>query len=143
MHLGVASTRLFGSRTYGIGIAWRLHNALGWKAHRNCCADADLTFDEGLGKRQTKAGSFIIAVEIAVDLAERGQRLGDVFESNADTRVSDLEDIATIPAEPMPRCAHCSNSADHHRKNNPTNFASKTNYLFNPDFPEQITVTEI
>jgi hypothetical protein len=37
----VTSTRLSGSRTYGFGIAWRLHNALGWKAHGDGGAEVD------------------------------------------------------------------------------------------------------
>ena len=55
---------------------------------------------EGLGQRQAEPGALVFAVEVAVQLGERRQRLGYVGEGNANTRIDDLEDIATVHVAP-------------------------------------------
>ncbi len=79
MHLGLASARLLVSCTYGFGVVRRTYDALRWKAHGDRGADANLAlhvegtavqFDKGFDQRQAKAGPFIFAVEVAVDLLE-------------------------------------------------------------------------
>ena len=85
MHLGVASTRLSVSCTYGLYVARRRHNALCWKAHGDRSADADVALqiertavhlDQRLCQRQAETGVVVAAVELAVDLAELGQAFG-------------------------------------------------------------------
>ena len=79
MHLGVVSARLLVSCTYGFGVVRRTYEALRWKTHGDRGADANLAlhvegtavqFDKGFDQRQAKAGPFIFAVEVAVDLLE-------------------------------------------------------------------------
>ncbi len=80
MHLGVASTRLPVSCTYGLGVVRQTYNSLRRESHGDGGADTDLAlqvqrtavhFDKGLGQRQTNAGPFVLAVEPVVDLLER------------------------------------------------------------------------
>ena len=71
IYQSVASTRLPRKCMFGFGVAWRMCDALCWKAHGDGCADADFALqiqgtamhlDKRLGKRQTKAGPFVFAV---------------------------------------------------------------------------------
>ncbi len=60
-----------------------------------------MRLSEGLGKRQTKASPpLVFAAEVAVDLAEMAERLGNVVEPDAAARVDNLEHIASIRAGP-------------------------------------------
>lgn len=59
-----------------------------------------MEFGEGLGQGQAEAGSLVFSVEIAIDLLERGQRLGNVGQGDTDTGVGDLEYITVVPAKP-------------------------------------------
>ncbi len=50
-----------------------------------------MRLSEGLGKRQTKASPpLVFAAEVAVDLAEMAERLGNVVEPDAAARLGSL-----------------------------------------------------
>ena len=65
-----------------------------------------MQLDEGLGQGQTEPGPLIPTIEVAVDLAEWRQRLGNVIEGNADSGVGNLEHVAVFRVGP--------NSYGHH-----------------------------
>ncbi len=61
-----------------------------------------MQFDQGLGQRQAKAGAFIFAVEVAVDLTELGQGLRNIFGGDADSGVGNLKYEAAVHFTPTP-----------------------------------------
>ncbi len=60
-------------------------------------------FDKVLSQRQTKAGPFILAVELAVDLLERSQRCWNVLKLDPDPCLDYLENVATVRTTPSPQ----------------------------------------
>ena len=54
---------------------------------------------EGLGRGQAEPGPLVFTIEVAVDLAERRQRLGNVIERHADARVGNLEHMAVLGSD--------------------------------------------
>ncbi len=111
MYHGAALTRLLGTCIHGLGIARRMYNTLGWKAHGDDGADVDVAlqiqgaavqFDEGLGERKAETGALVLAVQIAVDLAETRERLGNVLRRDADAGIDDLEHVAAVRPTPDP-----------------------------------------
>ncbi len=109
MHLGVTSTRLPVSCTYGFGVARRTYDALCWKAQGDSGADADfalqiqvtaMQFNEGLGQRQAETASFVPAVEVAVDLAKPRECFWNVVKRDANSGIDDLEYVTTVHTAP-------------------------------------------
>ncbi len=61
-----------------------------------------MQFDQGLSQRQAKAGSFILAGEVAVDLLKGSQRLRNVLKCDPNASIDDLEYEAALRARPCP-----------------------------------------
>ena len=89
----------------------RLNQPVGWKAHCDRRAYSELAlqvegaavqFGQGLAQRQAKAGAFIFTIEVAVDLAERQQGLGNVAGRNTNSRIDHLKNEAAVRAAPNP-----------------------------------------
>ena len=89
----------------------RFDQTVGWNAHCDRRANPELAlqvegaavqFDQGTAQRQAEAGAFIFSIEVAVDLAELRQGLGNVAGRNTHSRIDHLKYEAAVRAAPSP-----------------------------------------
>ena len=59
-----------------------------------------MQFDQGLGQWQAKAGSFVLAVEVAVHLTKLRESIWNILRRDADTSIDDLKHEAALRSAP-------------------------------------------